>query len=56
VPAFRTSADGRIALRGELQPLLLEKLKKTPLLHQDPQLSGELFGPGKPMGDIVHRA
>ena len=54
VPAFRTSADGRIALRGELQPLLLEKLKKAPLLHQDPQLSGELFGPGVGLGDVVH--
>jgi hypothetical protein len=55
VPGFRTSADGRVALlRGDLVALRLEKLKNQPLLHQAPKLSGELFGPGLPTGDIVH--
>jgi hypothetical protein len=49
IPAWRSSADGRIALvDGTVRPILLENLDK-PISKQDATLADAIFGPGVPL-------
>lgn len=48
VPAWRSSADGRIAIvDGVIRPVKLELLRSGPISQQGPDLAASIFGDGK---------